>query len=210
MALAGQPGHEQEAQEMLQQFGSGSNDRLLELINGLSTLAEKASPPVRTQLAQLQLTALDRLESAGNQLDAKQRLRVEQVRAEALRVSGRTADALRIFKQLATDQPDNGSVQIDLAELLLESDDAETLSAAITQWQRVGRRVRPGTDDWFRARYSIALALYKRNQTARADQPSDRAVAAQRLNYLKATSSVDQSSWKAPVDELLQRCQQAE
>ncbi len=206
VALAGQPGHQIEAQKLLQEFGSGSTDRLLELINGLSALAETASADIRAQLAQLQLTALDQLASSDSQLDARQRLRIEQVRAGALRASGRQDAALQLFQQLAVDQPDNGSIQLELAEMMLESADKETLSAAVAQWQKLARRVRPGTDDWFRARYCVAFALFKRNRPATAKEPSDRAVAAQRLQYLKATSNVDETDWKAKVDELLQRC----
>ena len=75
------------------------------------------------------------------------------------------------------------------------------------QWQKVAKRIRPGTDAWLQSRYSIALALYKRNRPTQADQSADRAVAAQRLRYLKATSDVEKSTWKAKVDQLLQRCE---
>ncbi len=206
VALAGQPDRQPEAQKLLRELGSGSTDRLLELIHSLSALAETASPAVQAQLAQLQLAALDQLKSTGGQLEARQRLRMEQVRAGASRASGKQEAALQLFRQLAAEQPANGAIQLQLAELMLESDDKETLSAAVRQWQVVAGRVRPGTDEWFRARYSIALALFKRNRPASGKEPSDRAVAAQRLQYLKATSKVDETEWKDKVDVLLQRC----
>jgi hypothetical protein len=37
---------------------------------------------------------------------------------------------------------------------------------------------------------------------------ADRTVAAQRLRYLKATSNVDDTPWKAKVDQLLESCTQ--
>ncbi len=206
VALAGQPGREAEAHRMLQQFGSGSTDRLLELINSLSAMSEQASPELRAQIAKIQLAALDQLQLAAGGLEASQRTRTAEVRAEALRAAGPQREALTMLQQLAVDQPDSRTVQLQLAELLLESDDKELLSQAVTQWQKIAQRVRPGTDDWFRARYCVALALFQRNRPASGQAPSDRAVAAQRLRYLKATSQVDQSSWKNPVDELLQRC----
>ncbi len=207
VALAGQPGQQGAAAQMLQDFSSGSTDRLLELINGLSSLAETAPASLRAPLAQLQLTALDRLSTNAQQLDARQRLRIEQVRAGALRASGKADAALELFRRLADQQPNNGAIQLEYAGLLLESNDKQNLTTALQQWQKVARRVRPGTDDWFRARYSIALALYKRNQPAAGQTPGDRAVAVQRLEYLKATTRLDQTNWKTKVDELLRQCQ---
>ncbi len=207
VALAGQAGHQQEALQLLQQLGAESIDRLLQLVDGLSTLAESAAPTVRTQIAQVQLAALDQLQTNTTQLSPKHQVRFDQVRAEALRVSGQQQKALEIYRRLAADQPNNGSVQLNFAELLLQSEDPETLSDAIVQWQKVAKRVRPGTDAWLQARYSIALALYKRGRPKRDDQPADRTVAAQRLRYLKATSDVEKSSWKTKVNELLQRCE---
>ncbi|MHB8973095.1 MAG: tetratricopeptide repeat protein [Pirellulaceae bacterium] len=200
LAIAGQPGRIDEANKLLEQLGTGSPDRLLEVVDGLSTLVKRAPPQLRSQLAQLQLTALEHLQNGNVRLDDTQRVRIDQVRAESLLAAGRNQDALQVYQQLAASQPDNGQVQIDYAQLLLESDDPATLSLAVTQWQKVLRRLRPGSDDWFRAKYSFALTLFQRNQQ------QDRATAGQQLRYLKATSSVDQSPWKTKVDELLQRC----
>ena len=207
VALAGQAGHQQDALELLQQLGSDSADRALQLVDGLSVRAENADPAVRKQIAQVQLAALDKLKTDTAQLDQRQRVRIDQVRAEALRASGQQAAALEIFRRLAAKQTDSGDIQLKLADLLLQSEDSKDVSEAIVQWQKVARRLRPGTDAWLRARYSIALALYKRNRPAQGDQPADRTVAAQRLRYLQATSDVDKSSWKTKVDELLQRCE---
>jgi predicted Zn-dependent protease len=201
LAIAGQPGRIDEANQLLEQLGAGSPDRLLEVVDGLSTLVKRSPPQLREQRAQLQLTALEHLQKNGNvRLDDARQVRIDQVRAESLRAAGRDQDALQVYQQLAANQPDNGQVQLDYAQLLLESDDPATLSLAVTQWQKVMRRLRPGSDDWFRAKYSFALTLFQRNQK------QDRATAGQQLRYLKATSSVDQTSWKTKVDDLLRRC----
>ncbi|MHB8863340.1 MAG: hypothetical protein ACYC6N_13105, partial [Pirellulaceae bacterium] len=195
-----QPARIDEANQLLEQLGAGSPDRLLEVVDGLSSLVKRAPPQVREQLAQLQLTALEQLQHGNVPLNDAQRVRIEQVRADSLRIAGRASDALQIYQQLAADQPDNRQVQIDYGQLLLESDDPKSRMLAVAQWQKVMRRMRPGTDDWFRAKYSFALALFQRNQK------QDRVTAGQQLRYLKATSTVDQTSWKTKVDELLQRC----
>ncbi len=207
VALAGQVGHQSEALRLLQQLGSESVDRLLQLIDQLSGLAKHASPAVRAQIAQVQIEALNQLKSGTGQLKPHQKIRVEQVRADALRAAGKKTEALAVYQQLAAQQPNNGAVQMSFAQLLLESDDPDVLTKAIAQWQQVARRIRPDDkDDWLNARYSIALALCKRNRPAKGKKPADRTVAAQRLRYLKATSDVDQTPWKNKIDDLLRRC----
>ena len=162
--------------------------------------SRRAPPQLREPLAQLQLTALEHLQNGNVRLDDAQRVRIEQVRAESLRAAGRSQDALQVYQQFAADQPDNGQVQIDYAQLLLESDDPDVIRSGGHPVAKMMRRLRPGSDDWFRAKYSFALTLFQRNQQ------QDRATAGQQLRYLKATSSVDQTPWKTQVDELLQRC----
>lgn len=203
VALAGQAGREEEALHLIQQLGAHSTDHLLELIDSLSQLAENATPETRNQIANVQLAALTQLQSATPQLAADQKLRVDIARATALRTAGKLEEALQVYRQLARLQPDNGSIQIAYADLLLHSDGDQPLTEAISQWQKVARRVRPNTAAWFQARYSIALALYKRNRPAQGDQDADWAVAARRLRYLEATSNVAESAWNERVAKLL-------
>ncbi len=143
IAIAGQSGRIDEANQRLEQLGAGSPDRLLDVVDGLSTLVKHAPATLREPLAQLQLTALEQLQNGKVRLDDAQRVRIDQVRAESLRAAGRGQDALKVYRQLAADQPDNGQVQIDFAQLLLESDDPESRQLAVTQWQKVMRRLRP-------------------------------------------------------------------
>jgi hypothetical protein len=200
VAVAGQPGRATEASQRLDTLGGESPDRMLEVVHGLSALGQHAGQDLREPLAKLQLAALDHLQQSNTTLQESQRIRLEQVRAEALRAAGRTKESLNVYQQLAAARPDDGRVQMDFAQLLLESDDPSARDQAVTQWQKMMRRVRPGSDDWFRAKYSFALALFQRNRGP------DRATAGQQLRYLKATSSVDETRWKSPVDALLEKC----
>jgi tetratricopeptide (TPR) repeat protein len=207
VALAGQPGQQDNALQLLQQLGSGSLDQLLELIKRLSNLSASAPANLRRQIAQVQLAALDQVNASSTDLPAGRQLSIDQARAQALRDAGQLTEALNVYRQLATEQPDSATIQLALAEVLLQSTDEPTLSEAIQQWQKVARRLRPGTNEWLRARYSIALALYRRNRPSRDGKPADRALAAQRLRYLKATTDVDKTSWKTKVDQLLLQCE---
>lgn len=200
VAVAGQPGRAMEARQLLDTLGGESPDRMLDVVHGLSALSQRAGQDLREPLAKLQLAALDHLQQSSATLQEPQRIRLEQVRAEALRAAGRLKESLEVYQQLATARPDDGRVQMDFGQLLLESDEPSARDQAVTQWQKIMRRVPPASDDWFRAKYSFALALYQRNRG------QDRTTAGQQLRYLKATSSVDETDWKSQVDALLQKC----
>lgn len=205
-ALAGQAGHEEDALQLLAKLDAKSANTLLQLAELLDSLAQNTSPPVQSQMSRVQLEVLDELEASSAQLNQTQQPRLEQIRAGALMATGKKQKALELYQRLASEQPDNGAIQMKYGDVLLQAEDSESLSEAVVQWQKISRRTRPGTDDWLRARYCIALALYKRNRPATEGQPADREVAAKRLRYLKATSNVDKTSWKTKVDELLRRC----
>lgn len=200
VAVAGQPGRAMEARQLLDTLGGESPDRMLDVVHGLSALSQRAGQDLREPLAKLQLAALDHLKQSSATLQESQRIRLEQVRAEALRAAGRLKESLEVYQQLAKTRADDGRVQMDFGQLLLESDDPTARDQAVAQWQKIMRRVPPASDDWFRAKYSFALALYQRNRG------QDRATAGQQLRYLKATSSVDETSWKSQVDALLEKC----
>jgi hypothetical protein len=200
VALASQPGRAEEASTLLETLSAGSPDRLVEVAEGLSRIVTLAPRQVQESLAALQLAAADRLQQSQVVLDDAQRLRVDQLRAEALHTLARHGEALAVLRGLATRAPEDRDIQLRYGSALLASDDPASADAAVTHWQQLARRLRPETDDWYRAKYSFALALFQRNRQR------DRAVAGQQLRYLKATSQVDRSSWKQQVDELLQRC----
>jgi tetratricopeptide (TPR) repeat protein len=200
VALAGQPGRAEQAQALLEELGSGSPDRLLDVAQGLSQIVSLSPGEVQQQLAALQLAAVEHLLAGSVTLEPAQRVRIDLLRAESLRTLGRHPDALQVYRDLAAGAPDDRDIQVRYGQVLLESDGPAELSEAVAQWQKITRRLRPHTDDWYHAKYSFALALFRRNQG------QDRQVAGQQLRYLKATSQVDQSTWQTQVDELLQQC----
>jgi tetratricopeptide (TPR) repeat protein len=198
VALAGQPGKRQEARRLLEKLGSGSTDRLLDLISSLSTLARQATPQMRGELAQLQLAALAKLEEGDGPLDESTRIRIPQVKAEALAASGRIDEALALYRSLVRQYPNNREIHFDMAQLLLDGGTKSASQQALDEWSRIAKRCRRGTEEWYRAKYSIALAYYKLGK---------RTEAVKRIRYWKATSDIDQSDWKARFDKLLAKCE---
>ncbi len=198
VALAGQPEKRREARQLLEQLGNKSADRLLNLIASLSSLAAEAAPQMRSELAGLQLTALKKLELGGASLDAATRIRIQHVRADALAAAGQIEEAVALYRQLAREHPKNQAIQFGLAQLLLDGSTKSAWQQALDQWGLIATHCRRGSDEWYRAKYSIALAYVK---LGKHDE------AAQRIRYWKATSDIDQSDWKVRFDKLLAKCE---
>jgi hypothetical protein len=150
-------------------------------------------------LANLQLAVADRLASGGSQVAPDKQQMLERLRAESLVLAGRRPEAVAAYAELAKKNPDSGSIQEAYADLLLDGDDEASWQAALDQWRRVAGRSRPRTDRWYKAKYSVALALWKLGQ---------RQQAADRIRYLQAIPpGLENTPWKDKFLELLHRCE---
>jgi len=198
VALAGQPTRRTEAEEVLTEIGSSSPERLLEMLKGLAAIADSAEPRVKQDLAGLQLAVVDRLWAQRSQIDQSKQQMLQRVRAEALVLAGRRSDALTAYAELAKENPNSGAIQEAYAKLLLDGDDEDSWQRALDQWRRVASRSKVRTDRWYKAKYSVALALFKLGEKQEA---------ANRIRYLQAIPpGLEGASWKDRFLELLQRC----
>jgi hypothetical protein len=199
IALAGQTGKRPQAERMLLELGFDSSKELVDILDALSGMAASANPQAKRELASLQLTVVDKLTLPTAQLDESTRRKLDRVRAEALVLAGRREEAVAAYNKLAKESPDDGEIQEGYAELLLGADDRASWQQALDQWRRVAARTRTGTDRWYQARYSIAVALIKLGQKEEA---------ADRIRYLQATSpDLEKTTWKDKFLDLLKRCE---
>lgn len=199
VALAGQPGRRTQAEQVLMKIGSNSPERLLEMLDGLAKVAESAGPQVKQELANLQLAVAERLANEGSHVASEKQRMLERLRAESLVLAGRRTEAVAAYAELAKKNPDSGNIQETYAQLLLDGEDRASWQAALDQWRRVAGRSRPRTDRWFKAKYSVALALWKLGER----QP-----AADRIRYLQAIPpGLKGTPWEEPFRELLRRCE---
>lgn len=149
------------------------------------------------QLAQLQMTVIERLGAHRDQLDAQQLATVEQIAAEALLAAQRRDQARTAYAALTEKHPDDHGIQATYARLLLESDSRDGWQQGLDVWRRIAARQRPGTEGWYAARYAIAAALIQ------LDQPDE---AARRIRYLQALPpGLDGTPWEARFQALLDR-----
>lgn len=196
VALAGRPESRNAARQDILRGRSDSLEHELDLVHMLGQLYCDTDDS-RKEIAQLQLLALDRLKPSIKELDAAQRRTLGLLRAETLLTAGQNDQGIEAFQELAVEYPDDSVIQLRFAELLLDRREIASLRRALDQWRRIAQRFKPGTDDWYRAKYSIADAYFKLG---------DHAAAADRMRYLLATSNVEKSSWAKKVQELLAKC----
>ena len=102
------------------------------------------------------------------------------------------------YAQLVKEQPDNGTIQEDYADLLLAGTDKASLTAALSQWRIIASRTKPRTPRWFKAKYSVSLAQL---------QLGDKAGAATLLRFLLETPpGLKGTGWEEPFGKLLAKC----
>ncbi|HZN36274.1 MAG TPA: hypothetical protein VFB80_20740 [Pirellulaceae bacterium] len=200
VALAGQPGREREAEDVLRQLRAASPVQLLAVLEGLAQAASGGTSQSRPKIAAVQLAALKLLEQDRQQLLPAEQLRLSTIEAEALATSGRRDEALAALEKLAQAIPDSGVVHERYAALLLDSNDRSQLEQALAQWRIIASRSQPHGPRWLQAKYSIAVAQLKLG---------DRERAATLLQYILAVPpGLKGSPWEAKYNELLRQGQQ--
>jgi len=167
-ALAGQ-GRSAEAGEVLEGIAAAGVDHMLSMLDRLQRVAATAQPEVRTELAELQLRAVELLRRSDS-LAASARQRLDRIHARALADAGRIDQALQAYEYLSKAYPRDGQIQEAYARLSSRREDGPSLEAALSKWRSVAKKSQPGSDRWFRAKYEVAslqLRLGNREQAAR-------------------------------------------
>jgi predicted Zn-dependent protease len=163
-------GRRDAAKATLEQVAGGEPARLLQMLQGLHDVAGDAPVAVQKDLATLQLEVVQRLRPSAARLTSVQQSELDRVEAAALTASGRGSQAVALYERLARQRPDDAQVQTEYAELLVASDDRQSLAAALAQWRAVLRRSRPQSPGWFDAKYGVAMAHYRLGQKDEAAQ----------------------------------------
>jgi TolA-binding protein len=202
VALAAQEHRRQEAMQRLSDLADGEPKQLLEMLKGLATTADSASPQSRSQMAGLLLDAAGLLAPHRSELDDAGRYALARVEAEALAQLGRRDEAQAVYEALVREYPKDARVLRGYAGFLLQATDAASLSKALDQWRMLAAQ--PGTahtDAWYEAKYSVALALSK---LGRKDE------AVQLIRYLQVTPpGLEKTSRRADFLRLLAECSAA-
>jgi tetratricopeptide (TPR) repeat protein len=207
VALAGQPTRRKMAEQQLAAFQELSPDSFWEVLVGVDRMlsgvgtgadGEHGDREARRQLAELQIMVADRLWQRRQQLSSDRRSMLQQLRAAALLTAGHRDQARAAYAELASDFPDKGAIQQTHARLLMESDSRQDWQQGLDAWRRIAARNRPGTEEWYEARYAIAALLIQLGQHDEA---------ASRIRYLQALPpGLEGTAWQAKFQTLLEQC----
>ncbi len=121
-------------------------------------------------------------------------------KANVLMAEGNVGDAIVLLEQLAKQKPKSAVAQMEFARALTRVEDDDRYQKAITQWRRVAEKLKPRSENWYEAKYNIALLMHEADNSEGAYKL---------LEYLKATSprTWKTTSWSKQLNELLVKCQ---
>ena len=188
----------QDASVLLQRLLPAQPQQLIQLAGELQLLSPELDPSDRVHLANLQLEALAGIAPVQDQLDPAELSSLGYIEARALANAERFEEALKAYERLAQANPDNADAQIGLAEQLLHAEDVSRLAQARNKWREIANRTRPKSEQWYQAKYSLALAHYKLGDEKRA---------ADIIRLVQAVPpGLESTQWKKKFLELLALC----
>jgi hypothetical protein len=159
-ALAAQPAKRSQALAALREMGETSPSRLAALLEQLASIARREGASLKKDLAPLQLEAATLALSRKEKLTPDERIAVAKTEAAALATLGRRDQALEKYAALAKSKPDDGVLQEDFAQLLLDSGDPAQQKLALDRWRVIAQKSPKRTPRWFRAKHRVALAQF--------------------------------------------------
>ncbi len=168
-ALAGQ-GRLGEAARLLERVSQGPTSQLLTVLEGLAAITAEKQSNVRAELAELQLRTIDLLKPRRDQLSPHEQRTLDRLAAGALEDAGRRSQALAAYRRLAEAYPQDGAIQEAYGRVLLESEDRAGLEAALAQWRQIEKHSHPGTERYFRAKYSVAWLHHRLGNPRQAEK----------------------------------------
>lgn len=168
-AVAAQ-GKRDKAAKLLGDLAGGEPAQMIVLIEGLGKVADHAAPAVAGELADLQLTALQRIESRLKELPKGEQRNIQRAAVRALAAAKRHDEAIAAARKLADSFPRDGQLQEEYAQLLLDSPDRESWQAALAKWRDIGQKTRQGSERWLRSIYCQSLALVRLGEKQQAER----------------------------------------
>ncbi|MEW4455003.1 tetratricopeptide repeat protein [Bremerella sp. JC817] len=169
IALAGL-GNLNEAKAKLQQARDDSPTHLFEVLQALGQMSGTASPMVRPQIAEIELTVIGMLKPNLGQLDAAMQMVIHLREAEALAASGKLDAAIQVYQQLVADHPNEEEVQLGLARMLSRGSTKPLQEQALTHWRTISRKSRTKSPAWYEAKLEIARCHVKLGDPEEAKQ----------------------------------------
>lgn len=161
-------GRSDEARQVLNEVSLSDTGDLLNLLNGLSRVAEEVDARTARGIGELQLQASLALRGKLDQLTPAQRDGLAVCLAQAYEATARRSDAIAEYRQLVTLHPNDRTYRRSLAELLMKCGTSNCLRQANEHWTKLAAGTSQGTHEWFALRKEIIACLAGTNQTDEA------------------------------------------
>jgi len=147
------------------------------------------------------LKAIRGLQRYRKELSKAQRRSLDTIYAKSLATDGQWPQADQVYATLASQNPNDASIQEGYGEFLLRAPSRKLVEKARDQWRRILRRSPPQTDQWYRAKYKIAAAHFRLGEKEKA---------AKLIQYLMALhpNLGNDKTRQAEFQSLLNRCKQ--
>lgn len=169
IALAGL-GKLNEAKARLQKSQDDNPMSLFEVLQALGQMSGSASPQVRSQIADLELTLIGMLRPNLGQLDEQTREVIAIQEAQALANSGKLETGIQAYQQIAQQKPNDADIQMGLARMLSRGKTAALQEKALMAWREVSRKSKSESPTWYEAKLEIARCHLKLGNPEEAKQ----------------------------------------
>jgi len=154
-----QSGKSREAEALVSRVATAGTKPLLELLNGLTDAASKASPETRTGIAELQLKASQALNSQRSELSDDEKRLLDRSLARAYLHTDRSREAYEMYETLLAEYPDDIPLRRELANSLDECGSRDCLQKALKHWKYLEGQSRQGSQHWLRLRAEVIETL---------------------------------------------------
>lgn len=155
----------------LAELESATQSAGLETLERLLIFAEKTPRETQIKIGNAALASLDAQKPSQNaqntQTTKAAQLKRALIRAQALRLAGKTQESLTLFAQIRRQAPKNLAATLGIAGILTAQNDPKALEQAIRYWSDAADLVPAGSPAWWDAKERV-VEIYVR--TDRRDQ----------------------------------------
>ena len=144
----------------------------LETLERLLIFAEKTPRETQIKIGTAALASLD-AQKTGQTAQNTQSAKAAQekrplVRARALRLAGKTQEALALFAQIRRQSPKNLDATLGIAEILTAQNDPKALDQAVRYWSDAADLVPVGSPAWWDAKERVVEIYVRSNRREQA------------------------------------------
>ncbi|MFN0051700.1 MAG: tetratricopeptide repeat protein [Planctomycetales bacterium] len=167
VALAGQQKFP-EARRLLDQASLAGTADLLRVLEGIVPLSANDEQDPFHDLGELQLQTALKLNEQRDQLEPRDRLRLDDCLARGYAATGNLRRAIEIHESLHQTSPKDKRLLTALGEILMRCGDKPCLRRALEAWRKLEKLSAAGSEEWLAARYELCRTLVLLEETADA------------------------------------------